>query len=129
MLYQELAALESKGRPIRVGVSGAGWIGSGFVAQVSHVPGMQVSVLADADTRAAKEAFLATGVGSEDIVEAESPGAAEDALRAGKRVITGSYALAAQLEDVDIVADVTPSPRPAQRPPGPASSTAKTSCW
>jgi predicted homoserine dehydrogenase-like protein len=110
MLYQELAALESKGRPIRVGVSGAGWIGSGFVAQVSHVPGMQVSVLADADTRAAKEAFLATGVGSEDIVEAASPGVAEDALRAGKRVITGSYALAAQLEDVDIVADVTPSP-------------------
>jgi predicted homoserine dehydrogenase-like protein len=33
-----------------------------------------------------------------------------DGLRAGKRVVTGSYALAAQLEAVDIVADVTPSP-------------------
>jgi predicted homoserine dehydrogenase-like protein len=31
-------------------------------------------------------------------------------LRAGKKVITGSYQLAAQLEDVDIVADITPSP-------------------
>ena len=33
-----------------------------------------------------------------------------DALRAGKRVVTGDYALAAQLEAVDIVTDVTPSP-------------------
>ena len=44
----ELKALETKGNPIRVGVSGAGWIGSGFVAQVAHVPGMDVTVLADA---------------------------------------------------------------------------------
>ncbi|HEX9616362.1 MAG TPA: hypothetical protein VGA03_03040 [Anaerolineales bacterium] len=110
MLHQELAKLEHEGRPIRVGVSGAGWIGSGFVAQVAHVPGMQIRVLADVDTRAARNAFLATGLRQEDIVEAEAPGLAEDALRAGKQVITGSYTLAAQLESVDIVADVTPSP-------------------
>ena len=110
MLHQELAKLEHEGRPIRVGVSGAGWIGSGFVAQVAHVPGMQIRVLADVDTRAARNAFLATGLRQEDIVEAEAPGPAEDALRAGKQVITGSYTLAAQLESVDIVADVTPSP-------------------
>ena len=36
-------------RPIRVGVSGAGWIGSGFVKAVSHVPNMTVNVLADED--------------------------------------------------------------------------------
>jgi predicted homoserine dehydrogenase-like protein len=33
-----------------------------------------------------------------------------DALRTGKRVVSGSYTLAAQLEAVDIVTDVTPSP-------------------
>jgi predicted homoserine dehydrogenase-like protein len=93
-----------------VGVSGAGWIGSGFVAQVAHMPGMRVNVLADADPRLARQAFLATGVPAEQIVEAAAPGLAEDALRAGKRVITGSYELAACLESVDIVADVTPSP-------------------
>ena len=27
MIYPELAQLEAKGTPIRVGVSGAGWIG------------------------------------------------------------------------------------------------------
>jgi predicted homoserine dehydrogenase-like protein len=110
MLQQELLQLEAEGHPIRVGVSGAGWIGSGFVAQVAHVPGMEVNVLADTDTRAAWEAFIATGVEREDIVEASAPGPAMDALRAGKRLVTGSYALAAQLEAVDIVADITPSP-------------------
>jgi predicted homoserine dehydrogenase-like protein len=110
MLHQELARLESERRPIRIGVSGAGWIGSGFVAQVAHVPGMQVGILADADIRAARQVFLDLGFEPGDIVVAEAVGPAEDALRAGKRVVTASYTLAAQLESVDIVADVTPSP-------------------
>lgn len=109
-MREELLQREAEGKPIRVGVSGAGWMGSGFVAQVGHVPGMDVVVLADADTAAAWEAFLASGVEPDRIAEASTPGAAMDALRAGKRVVTGSYALAAQLQSVDIVADVTPSP-------------------
>jgi predicted homoserine dehydrogenase-like protein len=110
MLGQELLRLDVEGNPIRLGVSGAGWMGGGFVAQVAHVPGMEVSVLADANTRAAWETFVAVGVETDNIVEANAPGPATDALRAGKRVITGSYALAAQLEAIDIVTDVTPSP-------------------
>ncbi len=110
MLHQELQRRAAEGRPIRVGVSGAGWMGSGFVTQVAHVPGMEVTVLADADTRAAWDVFVAAGVAREAIVEASAPGPAMDALRTGKRVVTGSYRLAAQLEAVDIVTDVTPSP-------------------
>jgi predicted homoserine dehydrogenase-like protein len=110
MLLQELRRLEVEGKPIRLGVSGAGWMGGGFLAQMAHVPGMEVVVLADADTRAAWQAFVASGVEREAIVEAGLAGPAMDALRAGKRVVTGDYTLAAQLEAVDIVTDVTPSP-------------------
>ena len=95
MLKEELARLEADGTPIRLGVSGAGWMGGGFLAQVAQVPGMDVTVLADADTESAWEAFVARGVARENIVEADAPGPAVDALRAGKRVVTGSYALAA----------------------------------
>ncbi len=109
-MHQELLQREAEGRPIRIGVSGAGWIGSGFVAQVAHMPGMRVAVLADADTRTACEAFIATGIRPDEIVEASAPGPAMDGLRKGKRVITGDYTLAAKLEAVDIVVDVTPSP-------------------
>lgn len=110
MIHEELYKLEEERKPIRVGVSGAGWIGSGFVAQVAQIKGMQVQVLADPDVAAARQAFLATGLTDDDLVETENPGLAEDALRRGKFVITSSYALAAQLDSVDIVADVTPSP-------------------
>jgi predicted homoserine dehydrogenase-like protein len=109
-LRQELERRAAAGNPIRVGVSGAGWIGSGFVAQVARMKGITVPVLADSDTEAALLAFLATGVERESIVEANAPGKASDALSAGKRVITGDYTLAAQLAAIDIVADVTPSP-------------------
>jgi predicted homoserine dehydrogenase-like protein len=110
MLQEELLKLEAEGRPIRLGVSGAGWMGSGFVRQVALMRGLRVNVLADVDTRAACEALVASGVPYESVVEADSPGRAMDALHAGKRVITGSYALAAQLDAVDVVVDVTPSP-------------------
>ncbi len=110
MLHQELLQLQSAGTPIRVGATVAGWMGSGFVAAVSHVPGMTINILADADVAAARKAYMDTGVPAEQIVEADAIGPAMDALLAGKRVVTASYELAPQLEAVDIVADVTPSP-------------------
>jgi predicted homoserine dehydrogenase-like protein len=110
MLFRELQKLEAQGRPIRLGVSGAGWMGSGFVAQVARVPGMEVTVLADADVAAARAALEAVGVDESRIVEGQAPGPAMDALQAGKRLITGDYTLAARLEAVDVVVDVTPSP-------------------
>jgi predicted homoserine dehydrogenase-like protein len=111
MIHQDLLEYQrTHGHPIRVGVSGAGWLGSGFVTAIAHVAGMTVNVLADTDVSAARQAFLNIGVPPDQIVEADKPGHAMDALRAGRRVVTASYALAAQLEDVDIVADATPSP-------------------
>ena len=87
MIRQALQQRQSAGNPIRVGASGAGWMGSGFVAQMRLVPGMEVVVLADSDVGAARQAFLDTGVNGEDIVEASAVGTAEDALRQGKRVM------------------------------------------
>jgi len=110
MLYDELLERESGGRRIRTAVSGAGWIGSGFVTQVSRMKGIEVSVLADTDTGLARQVFESTGVPSGSIVEADTVSRAHDALAHGKRVVTGCYGLAAQLEAVDIVVDVTPSP-------------------
>lgn len=110
MISQDLQKLEADNRPIRVGVSGAGWIGSGFVRQVSNMVGMRTPVVADPETSLAYQALLDCGIQSDQIVEVDQPGPAMDALRRGKHVITGSYRLAAQLEAIDIVADVTPYP-------------------
>jgi predicted homoserine dehydrogenase-like protein len=109
-IRQELARRAAENRPIRVGATGADWMGSGFIAAMSHVPGMAVTVLADENVGAARQAFLSAGVPADRIVEAHAAGPAADALRAGKRVVTGAYGLAAQLDDVDIITDVTWSP-------------------
>jgi predicted homoserine dehydrogenase-like protein len=110
MIYQALMRLESEHRPIRLSVSGADWLGSGFVRQLAHVPGMRVNVVADVDVAAARAALEATGIPPEEIVETSAPGPASDALRAGRRVATGDYTLGARLDDVDVVTDATPSP-------------------
>jgi predicted homoserine dehydrogenase-like protein len=110
MVYDDLLRLESEGKPLRIGVSGAGWMGSGFVAQVSHVPGMKVVVLADSDTARATVALLRCGVQKYDIVETTKYGEADDAIKGGKTIVTGDHTFAAQLKNVDVVTDVTPSP-------------------
>jgi predicted homoserine dehydrogenase-like protein len=110
MIRQALHERQKAGNPIRVGASGAGWMGSGFVAQMRLVPGMEVVVLADSNTAAAYQAYLDSGVDKDNITEVMDVGLAADALAKGKRVITGAYDLAAQLEGVDIVTDVTFSP-------------------
>ncbi len=66
--------------------------------------------MADEDVAAAWTAYQAAGIDVDNIVEAASPGKAADAIRAGKRVVTGDYSLASKIDDIDIITDVTPSP-------------------
>ena len=110
MVYKRLLQLQADNHPIRIGAHGAGWMGSGFVAQVEHVVGMEVSVLADPDAAAARIAFETAGVAPAAIVECSYPGPAMDAIRAGQRVVTDDLSLLARIDAVDIVTDVTPSP-------------------
>jgi len=110
-MYEKLQAYKEAGKAIRVGAAGAGWMGSGFIAAVKHVPGMEVSILADEDPGLARKVLIEEGgISPEDIVETDTPGKAADAVLKGKRVITGDITLASKTGPIDIVTDVTPSP-------------------
>jgi predicted homoserine dehydrogenase-like protein len=110
MLFEELIKREKEGNPLRIGMCGAGWMGSGFVTQVTHVPGMQVVALADPDPHKARGLFIDAGFSGELIVVTDNQGEAEDAVRAGRLVVTTDYTLCTKIDAVDIVTDVTPSP-------------------
>ena len=57
--------LQERGRPVRVGVIGAGKFGSMFLAQVPHTKGLEVAVIADLDPeRARRRASGSGGTGS-----------------------------------------------------------------
>ncbi len=111
MYHKKLKAYEAEGRKIRIGSTGAGWMGSGFVAAVRYVPGMEISVLADADPILARRVLIDQGgVPEEQIIETENPAKAAEAVEKGFTVVTADIALASKIGVVDIVTDVTPSP-------------------
>jgi len=60
-LHQELAARAAAGRPVRVGLIGAGKFGSMFLSQVPSTPGLSVVSIADLDPERARRACREVG--------------------------------------------------------------------
>ncbi|WP_119068413.1 NAD(P)H-dependent oxidoreductase [Rubrobacter indicoceani] len=62
MMFEKLKSLERAGKPIRIGLIGAGQMGRGFIAQVAGIPGMEVTAVADINPDLAAEAFRRAGL-------------------------------------------------------------------
>jgi predicted homoserine dehydrogenase-like protein len=60
-LQGKLAARVAAGKPVRVGLIGAGKFGSMFLSQVPTIVGLEVGVIADLDPERAKAACRAVG--------------------------------------------------------------------
>jgi len=60
-LRTKLAARTAAGKPIRIGLIGAGKFGSMFLAQIPTIPGLEISVIADLDPDRAKARCAAVG--------------------------------------------------------------------
>jgi len=110
MLYQQLQKREADGNPIKVGASAIEWMGSGLLAAFAHVPGMEVSVVANQDVDEGIDALAAAGTPRDEILATDHKAEIEDAVRRGKRVVTANPRLLAQIEALDIVTDSTWSP-------------------
>jgi predicted homoserine dehydrogenase-like protein len=112
MLNERLAARERQGKPIRVGVVGAGRFGTMIVCQLAAMRGMRPSVVADLDTERARAALTHGGVTGDRVAEATSAGRANPVIERGDCVVTAD-ASALVDSDVDVVVDATGSPEAA----------------
>ncbi len=110
MIYQKLEQRQAEGKPIRVGASAIEWMGSGLVAAFAHVPGMEVSAVANQQVEEGVQAFLAAGIPADQVVVANQKAEIEDLIAQGKRVVTGDPCLLAEIDVLDIVTDATWSP-------------------
>ncbi len=110
MLRHKLQQREADGNPIQVGATGAGWMGSGFVHAMQHVPGMVLNLYATETIEAGIAAFKGTGIAADDIIVTDQPNVAMDAIKQGKRVVSSDITLPAKVDGIDIVTDVTWSP-------------------
>ncbi|MBS0182679.1 MAG: hypothetical protein JSS39_09780 [Nitrospira sp.] len=103
-----LKAREAEGRPIRVGMVGAGFMGQGLTNQIVHsVPGMRMAAVSNRRLKRAWDVY--TYAGLTGIVEAATQQHLDEAIRAGKPVVTEDAFLLARSEEIDILIDVTGS--------------------
>ena len=101
-----LQARADAGKPIRVGMIGAGFMGRGVANQiVNSVPGMRLVAVSNRGVAAARRAAAEAGV--EDVVEVESAAALEDAIGRGRPAVTSDALLLCQAGNIDALVDVT----------------------
>ena len=110
MLSSLLAQRERDENPIRVGLIGSGKFGTGLVAQVSKMRGMEVKAIADINLERAKEAFGAGGYSTNEIYVVQNGNGLDDAMASGKRAITGDAHLVTGSDQIDVVVDATGIP-------------------
>jgi predicted homoserine dehydrogenase-like protein len=103
-----LKARREQGRPIRVGIVGAGFMAQGLTNQITHsAPGMQVVAISNRRVERAVGIFRYAGL--EQIVVADSQQRVDDAISRSNPVVTEDGTLLARSEHIDVLVDVTGS--------------------
>lgn len=105
----KLEALEKAGTPIQVSLIGAGQMGKDIVAQISEMKGISCNVIVDINTDIALDALKQAKYQGE-ITVTDSVAEADEAIRAGKKVVTTNYKVAVMAAQIQCVIDATGSP-------------------
>ena len=105
-LYAKLRAREASGRPIRVGLIGAGKFGSMYLAQVPRTPGVHLAVVADLSPANARINLERVGWAAERTQAA----GLEDALAQGTTWVTDDWQALVSDERIDVVVECTGNP-------------------
>ena len=101
-----LQARADAGKPIRVGMIGAGFMGRGVANQiVNSVPGMVLVAVSNRGVAAARRAYAEAGVA--EVVEVTSVAALEDAIARGRPAVTADALLLCAAGNIDALVDVT----------------------
>lgn len=109
-LVSKLRKRSSEGDPIRVGIVGCGQMGSGLAHTINNVNGMRVAAIADLDAQRGIRTYVEMGQAATDIEVTEDLGRAEDAIRAGRPVVTPSALAMPQLDGLEALVEVTGVP-------------------
>ena len=105
-LWAKLSARAEAGKPVRIGLVGAGKFGSMFLAQAPRTPGLHVVAIADLAPARARDALQRLGWARERY-EARS---IADAMKSGGTFLTDDAAAMIAADGIDIVIDATGHP-------------------
>ncbi len=105
-LSTKLAARAAEGKPVRVGLIGAGKFGSMILAQAKHIPGYHIVGIADLDTNKARESCKRVHW-EDDRITATS---LDDAYQNGTSFITDDAASLFAFDGIECVIEATGHP-------------------
>jgi predicted homoserine dehydrogenase-like protein len=104
-LHRKLLERDAAGRPVRVGLIGAGKFGSMFLAQVPTTPGLHLVGIADLSPARAREALARVGWPAERYAAASF----DEARRTGATHVTADAAALIAC-DLDVIVEATGNP-------------------
>ena len=97
---------EEEGRPIRVALVGAGFMGRGLLNQILHsTPGMTVSAIVNRTVPKAERAFAEAGITA--VRRVSTVAETESAIRANVPVVSDDFEAVVAAEQIEAVVDVT----------------------
>ncbi|MGV6860091.1 MAG: NAD(P)H-dependent oxidoreductase [bacterium] len=106
ILDRDLRKREDEGRPVRVAMIGAGYMGRGLALQICrYTPGMELVAIANRTLSEAERAYREAGIPSVQTVDSQP--ALEDAVRRGDYAVTDDAQLVCKAEGIDAVIEVT----------------------
>ena len=105
-LLQELAARAESGRPLRVGVIGAGKFATMFFSQARRLPGLHLLGVVDLDRDKAVQAFQR----AEWPAEQFAAGGVQEALRKGSTWLSEDSEALLSAEGVEVIVEATGDP-------------------
>ncbi len=108
-LNTELQQREASGRPVRIGLIGAGQMGTDVVATTHEMQGVRVAVTADLDLERARDAYR-IGLIEDEVVVAASAAEADAAVETGKRVAVADYRIVTDMRSIDVMLESTGVP-------------------
>lgn len=109
-LAKDLAEREDSGKPIYIGVVGAGEMGTDLVTQVAHMQGLKIGVISSRNVENAKKAVDIAYGQAGHAVEAYSESDVSKILELGKIPVTNDNDLTIGAGLIDVVIDATGIP-------------------
>jgi predicted homoserine dehydrogenase-like protein len=105
----DLANRESAGKPLRVGLLGAGQMGTDTIATTNVMKGVRIVAAIDIDLERARRGFE-IGLIQDKIVQVNSSEEGDQVVREGFRVIASDYRILANMSTVEVMLDATGVP-------------------
>jgi predicted homoserine dehydrogenase-like protein len=99
---------EEAGKPIRVGLVGAGFMGRGVALQMlTCVPGMRLLAVANRHPEQARRAYVEAGIAADDLRAVETVAQLDQAVAGGKYAFTDDALLLCRSEQIDVIVEIT----------------------